>query len=98
MAFQEITPKNAETWKPSQEGDEIVGKLTNKEANIGPNGSKLYSIEVDGEVQKVWGSSTLDRRMADVEVGSNVKIIFEGNQTNPANGRSYKLYRVLVDL
>ena len=99
MAFQEVTPKDSVAWKPAEAGDEIIGKLTNKETAVGPNNSCLYSIEgEDGEVQKVWGSATLDRRMQDVEVGANVKIVFDGTQTNPANNRTYKLYRVLVDL
>lgn len=84
----------SDSWNAEEE-KEIVGVLVDKQENVGPNESRLYTIETkDGERVGVWGSSVLDSRMKQIYVGEEVKIEFKGWEKNPQTGREYKLYEV----
>ena len=73
---------------------EITGILFNKRNNIGANNSNIYDIEVGDEVIGVWGTSILDRKMEEVEVGEEVRIIYNGKKISDKTKRQYKDFTV----
>lgn len=92
-------------WKKLEIGDthdfdispELVGIYVGVENNVGPNNSKLYTIEKeDGEKITFWGSTVLDRWMQQASIGDDLKIVYLGTDKNEKTGRSYKNFEVLV--
>ena len=66
----------------------IVSLNVEKKDGLGANNSTIYTLEVPnvGKVG-VWGSQVLDARMAQVPVGSEVRITFLGLQKAKVAGR-----------
>ncbi len=87
----------ADTWKPEAEGDEILGLLTRKEENVGPNNSMMYYLE-DSKTHMevgVWGATSLDISMRGVKVGEEVKIVFLGLMPSKKRiGKKFKAFKV----
>ena len=95
--LKKLEPQRIPTWKPEEEGAELKGILVDKEANVGPNNSKLYSIQQsDGDVIKVWGSASLDSLLGQVETDSQLVIKYLGRKTNVSTGRKYKAFEAFV--
>lgn len=83
------------TWKPQEEGDEIVGTLVDVQSEVGVNGSMLYTLEnKDGERVNVWGSAVLDPRMRGVKLNSEVKIVYKGLGEKKGGKQAPKLFQV----
>lgn len=74
--------------------DELAGVLLNVAAEVGPNESNVYIIGKDGVRYGVWGSAILDRRMASVNVGDQVKMVYLGEEESPKTGRTFKDFKV----
>lgn len=90
--WQKIEPTS---WKPSKEGDELAGVLVEVQSNVGQNSSMLYTIEqLNGERVDVWGSTVLDTRMKNVQVGNEVKIVFLGLGQKKGGKQAPKLFDV----
>jgi hypothetical protein len=81
-------------WKPSEEGDAIVGTFVHKEESTDTMGSR-YFIENDEGRFLVWGSAVLDNRMRHVKIGAEVRILYEGKGSNK-RGQDVNLYKVQV--
>lgn len=95
MAYEEINPS---VWKYAKDGDFIEGILVRVQDDIGPNSSKLYSIETSEGVKNVWGSAILDERMSIVKLDSKIKITYKGVSATKAKGKNpAKLFKVEVD-
>lgn len=95
--YKERKPQQTPAWD-FKENPEFEGTLVAIRSNVGPNESMLYEFkQEDGARAAVWGSAGLDNTMNDVEVGSKVKIVFEGMKTNEATGREFKAFKVYVD-
>lgn len=73
---------------------EVTGILFNIKENVGPNNSKLYELEIGDELVGVWGSSILDQKMAKVQVGNEVKIVYNGKKISEKTKRQYKDFSV----
>jgi hypothetical protein len=58
------------------------------------NNSKVYELEIGDEILGVWGTSILDQKMAKVEVGDEVRIIFNGKKVSEKTKRQYKDFTV----
>ena len=74
----------------------MQGLYVEKKDCLGPNSSTIYTLEVPnvGKVG-VWGSQVLDARMAQVPVGSEVRITFLGTQNPKSSGRKpWRNYKV----
>lgn len=87
----------AETWKPEEENDEIVGLLVRKEENVGPNNSRMYYLESpDTHLEvSVWGTTALDNQMSRVKIGEEVKIVYLGLVASTKRaGAKYKNFKV----
>lgn len=79
----------------NKEGDKIKGVYVSKRESVGPNDSMMYIIELGGGVKEsVWGSTVLDDRMANVQIGDEVIIEFSGRQKPKNGGKAYKVFKV----
>lgn len=80
------------------EGEEFHGVLVNKQENVGPNDSKLFTIEVSGSKGKresVWGSAVLDK-LWQLPVGTEVWIKYLGKKKGK-RGSEFKDYQIDFD-
>jgi adenine specific DNA methylase Mod len=65
------------------------------ETGVGPNKSNLYNFrKADGELIGVWGTTLLDSRFKNLEVGDEVKLIYKGKMENPKTKRIYHNFDV----
>jgi hypothetical protein len=90
--WKEATVGDGEIWDREKA---IQGTLVKKQENIGPNESFLYTLRTkDGDVG-VWGSSVLDTKFQEIEVGYEVKVEPLGKTKSPKTGREYFDYKVM---
>lgn len=92
--YEEIKPTD---WTYEKDGDFIEGILIQKQPDIGPNKSMLYSIENQEGVKNVWGAAILDQRMAFVKVGEKIKITYKGLAEATPGKNPAKIFKVEVD-
>lgn len=73
----------------------LVGLYTKMLQDVGPNLSNQYMIEnfEDHISYKVWGSTLLDNRFTEIDLGSEVKLTFKGYKKG-SKGRDYKDFDV----
>ena len=87
---------NVWDYKTEGKGAELQGIFSEREEHIGENDSNLYSFTVNGERVQVWGSSVLDVRLKNVEVGEEVKITYLGQEkSEKRKGKTYHNFTVL---
>jgi len=67
-------------WKPTKEGDSVMGLYIQKAEHVGQNDSNIYYIETlpDHENIQIWGTTILDQRMIPVKIGQQVRISYKG--------------------
>lgn len=101
MSWKKIESSNsgADVWDFDTQ-KEFEGEFIRKEEKVGPNNSNLYyfkaGVGVDEEEVAVWGGAVLDGRLAEVQPGTKVKIVYIGKQTSK-RGNQFKNYDVFVD-
>jgi hypothetical protein len=93
MAWKKVTDSDEEFWQPAQ-APEIEGRLIEKQEDFGPNHSMLYVLETERGPINIWGTSVLDKLMAKITVGNDIKIRFLGERTSPKSGRVFKAFEV----
>ena len=88
--------KDAEEWNFEEDGKELVGKFVGVKTGVGKNDSNIYTFKLaDGTERAVWGSAILDRRLANLEIGQETKIVFKGRVKSATPGWSpYKDFDV----
>lgn len=93
--WQEVNATNTETWDKVKP---LIGTYKGFKTVTTKNGeSTLYSVTTeDGTTFGAWGSAVLDSKLAEVEVGTTVKIAFLGKVENPKSGRTYNDFSVMV--
>lgn len=92
--WQRVGKTSGVTWDP-ETTKEISGIFKEKRTNVGPNNANIYVLEnEEGTLVSVWGSSSLDLKMADVEVGNEVKIVYLGMAKNKKTNREFKNFDV----
>jgi hypothetical protein len=68
-----------DSWKPENKGDSIQGIFKGIKTDVGINKSNVYTIQTEAdELISVWGSTVLDTKFEEIEVGDEVKIEFAG--------------------
>ena len=82
-----------DVWKPENEGDTIEGILIEKKENAGTYDSNAYMIDTKVKQLLIWGSTVLDDRMAFINVGERVRIVYKGKEKNQ-KGQPVKIFRV----
>lgn len=77
-------------------GPVVQGIYKNMKTNVGQNSSTIYELELaDGQLVSFWGSSLLDGKFAQIEVGMEVRVTYLGvAQPKTAKGRPYRNFRV----
>lgn len=93
MAKKEVGTELPEVWVPEKAGDSIEGIYLKKKENVGKNKANLYVLDVEGTRKSVWGSTVLDDKMDDVNIGDLVTITFEGDDKE----KGYHKYKVEVE-
>lgn len=89
---EEWEDQTGNIWKIENEGDTIKGKVVSiKKGKFDWNN---YQLETEDGIFTVFGSSVLQNRMAGIEEGDTVKIVFQGLQKNKA-GQDMKMFQVL---
>jgi hypothetical protein len=95
MTFKELKP---EFWTYENKGDSIEGVLVQKQEHIGANDSNLYSLETEKGIKNVWGATVLDNLLSLVQVGSKIRITYEGVAADKKGGKNpAKLFKIEVD-
>ena len=98
MAYKEVTPAAlGSTKKFSAEGQVVEGKLLEIREDVGTNESNVYVLETAGGKEEYWGANALDPLMANVAVGSKVRITVLSTTHKFPNGRVGKNFKVEVD-
>lgn len=86
---------NQTTWKPEKADDEVAGRYIDHKENVGKNHSNIYILQQpDGSEVAVWGSTVIDNNMNRIQVGSEVRIVFLGLETNDKTGRTFKNFDI----
>lgn len=80
-----------------KEEDFVEGILVEKQTDVGPKKSMLYSLEVETKPFGVWGSAILDSRMLWVNVGDKVRITYKGLAEAKGGNNPAKIFKVEVD-
>ena len=89
---EETSGDRIETWDYKTQ-KEIQGVYKRLVANVGPNQSNLYHVEVKGEIIGVWGTALLNNMFGGIEVGEEVRVVYEGMGTSEKTGREYHNFR-----
>ena len=95
MEFKEVQENPAWDFK---ENPVVEGEYIGKQTGIGENKSTLYSLkQSDGSVAKVWGSTVLDTKMANVFENQYIQIKFLGMKPSPKRkGKEFKSFAVFI--
>ena len=89
-------PGDVSTWEP-EENEELEGTLTKIIRDVGQNKSTVYEITLaSGEMCGVWETSVLRSKLEQVEIGSEVKIIYLGKRKSKKGPGTYKDYKVFT--
>lgn len=80
MSWEKVKTNDSTAHDFTQEGKGVLeGKLVHIQENVGPNSSKLYTIEKGtGEVIEFWGTTVLDNQLAEVQPGTLIRIEYLG--------------------
>lgn len=78
-----------------QKGDELIGTYEALEQDVGDNHSNIYTFKTKAGLVSVWGSTVLDVRLKNIEIGDQVKIVYLGKaKSEKVKGREYHNYDV----
>lgn len=76
-------------------GDELVGTFQGFEEHVGENDSNVYTFKTADGIKSVWGSTVLDARFKNFEIGEQVKIVYLGKvKSEKRKGKEYHNYDV----
>ena len=88
--WKKVEIGNMWSYKEAKIGDEIIGVYIGKKENVGDNNSNVYTLDCNGEIKDVWGSTVLDIRMQHIKIGEEVKIVYLGQlESEKRKGKSY---------
>ncbi len=74
----------------------LEGLLVGKAENVGPNNSKLFTIEKKGGHKvSVWGSAVLDK-IYTLPIGALIRIEYLGKEKGK-KGTMFKNYKIQID-
>ena len=86
-------------WVPQNEGDELIGEVISIEE--GSYGKQYTLRKEDGEEVRPPSLKVLQNRLADVQIGDLIKIIYEGEEPPAVKGQNptkmYSVFRAKED-
>lgn len=89
--WEEVVEAQSEVFVFENAGDTLIGVLKDIKSDVGENNSKLYKIEKsDGSLVAIWGSSVLDSKMSEIEIGQELRIVYGGKKKSANGNRQYK--------
>lgn len=97
VTYEKETGQTYNAWNTSKnpdfkKGAVFAGNLMEKRESVGPNNSKMYIIENrDHEIWALWGSTLIDQRMANKEIGQFIVIEYLGKEKGK-RGTEYHNY------
>lgn len=76
----------------------LKGEFVDKAENLGDNNSTMYVIKNEvGQRVGVWGSTVLDIRMKNIEIGQSIRLVYKGKKASEKRkGSKYHDYEVSV--
>lgn len=84
-------------WNWDEDGEKVEGELVRVDEKVGKNESNVYTIRIEGgEEIGIWGTTVLDSRLKDLELGTKVQIIYKGKRKNPESGRTFKDFSISI--
>ena len=90
--WTEVTATPAdEVWDRSEP---IEGELIKVQHQVGPNSASLYTLLTEGGEVALWGSTTLDSKLAELYLHDQVRIEPLGKVKSPKTGREYWDFKV----
>lgn len=100
MAWKKVeSTGGADVWNFETQA-EFEGEFVKKSEGIGPHQSNLYHFLVGGESEQeevvVWGNTVLDSRLAGVNHGDKVKIVYLG-KAKSKRGNEFKNFDVFTE-
>lgn len=91
--WTEVGGDSGEMW--NREGS-IEGTYVSKQSNVGINDSMKYNLKTkDGEIG-VWGSTVLDSKMEQVQIGQEVRIEYLGKAQTKTGRGEYHDFKVMT--
>lgn len=99
---EEWESTQAEIFRFEKEGDSIIGVLKQvrdgRYPRIDSSGnvigkSKIYTIDANGKLYTIFGTTVLENRMSNVNIGDTVKIVYVGLTKNK-RGQQLKNFEV----
>lgn len=83
--------------EPLKAGDSITGDYTGTQKDVGLNNSQVHNLKTAEGTRSIWGSTVLDSRFAQVNLGDTVRVTFTGLSDKPGKfGKPFKTYKVEV--
>lgn len=77
------------TWD-YKNNKQIIGVFKRMESGVGPNNSNIYYLETEDGVIGVWGTTLLDARLKNLNIGEEVKLVYLGEKPSPnRKGKNY---------
>lgn len=87
--------QNSPFWKPEEVNDEVRGSYVDMRQGVGQYNQTVYTIQKeDGSHITVSGNAGIDRAMVKIPLGSEVKIVYLGRETNPKTKREFKKFDI----
>ena len=77
--WKKVEVGNTWNFKEEGEGAEFIGVYVSMDEHVGENDSTVWNFRTaGGNIIGVWGSTVLDVRLKNLEVGEEVKIVYQG--------------------
>lgn len=88
---EELGQKDDNIWNPDTAGETIIGKLTDKQENVGKYKQLKVTLQNEmGEELVIFCQTVLARLLVDAEIGDILKIVYEGYLPD----KNYNMYKV----
>lgn len=88
-----IAGENGSVWDRQAP---IEGEYVRKDTDVGPNHSNMYYLKNDDGETGIWGSTVLDDKFQNIEVGQYIKIEPLG-LVKGKSGKEYYDYALFYD-
>ncbi len=90
MAWQKVSSE-VPIW--DFESGSLEGRYVEVKEGLAP--SKLYVVKTEDDKERgLWGSTALDTQMGSVQIGSMIKVSYNGLKKSKNSNREYKDFEV----